>query len=452
MKLADRHVQNPAHNEAWSARRLKVLIISWYFPPVNTIGSLRVGQFARFLAERGHEIGVIAGSGWEHPETLSLGVRLERIRYARAFDVNAIARRSHTALRRYVPAQPADRAIGASRRSLFGRIGEFYQHLTNVPDKRIGWLPSAYREARKLTRDWLPDIIFASGPPFTAALVANLLSRRIHRPWLLELRDRWADDPYDVVPAWRSRLDQWTERRSLTSATGLVTVSEPWAEFYRSKYPKPVATIYNGYDTGDFKEVGGSGAQSPDNSLVIGYAGRIYPGKRDPAPLFEALQRMGTAAEKIRVVFVGTDPDHVLPLAKKARVQNCVEIRPEIPYAEALAFQQTVDVLLLMQWNDPREQGSCPGKLFEYIASLRPILLLGLADGVPAKIIKERGAGFCLNDPGLIAEQLVKWQSEKEALGHGLHLPSSVREGLSRNTQFVRLEKFLFDCATPCAD
>lgn len=426
---------------------LKVVIVSWYFPPVNTIGALRVGQFARFLAERGHDFHVIAGTEWGHPETLSLSLPLERIHYAKSLDVNAIARRTHTALRRYVPAKAEGHAAGAGRRALLGRIGEFYQHLTNVPDKHIGWLPSAYHEARKLTRDWLPDIVFASGPPFTAALVAKLLSRRIRRPWLLELRDRWADDPYDVVPAWRARLDQWTERRTLDSATGLVTVSEPWAEFYRSKYAKPVTTIYNGYNPDDFKEDDRREAHSSDSHLVIGYTGKIYPGRRDPTPLFEALHRMGTAAEKVRIVFVGTDPYHVLPLAEKARVRHCVEIRPEIPYAEALAFQQTVDVLLLMQWNDPREQGSCPGKLFEYIASLRPILLLGLANGVPATIIKERGAGFCLNDPGTIAEQLSKWQSEKEAFGRVSQLPSSVREGLSRTTQFIRLEQFLMDFA-----
>lgn len=436
------------------ARGLKVLIISWYFPPVNTIGALRVGQFARFLHERGREIKVVAGAGWGHPETLPSAVPHERVRYARAFDVNAIPRWSNIALRRLTHTQslPTSHAAGGGRRGLLARMGELYQHLTNVPDQRIGWLPSAYREARKITRDWLPDIIFASGPPFTGVLIASLLSRRIRRPWVAELRDRWADDPYDVPPAWRVRLDQWTERRTLASATGFVTVSEPWAEFYRSKYAKPVSTIYNGYDADDFPEDGGDDAPPPGNNLVIGYTGGIYPGKRDPTPLFEALRRMGTEAEKIRVVFVGTNPGHVLPLAQEARVEHCVEVRPPITHAAALAFQQTVDVLLLMQWNDPREQGSCPGKLFEYIASLRPILMLGLANGVPATIIKERGAGFCLNDPNLIADQLRKWKLEKEAGGRVLQLPSSVREGLSRITQFIKLERFLINCATPCAD
>ena len=423
---------------------MKILIISWYFPPVNTIGAIRVGKFARFLAERGHEIGVVAGKAWGHPETLSLGARLYRTAYAKSFDVNALPQRIRTGLQG-LSRQTSDGVASRDGQSLVQRIGQFYQHATNVPDKRIGWLPYAYARAREMCRDWLPDLVFASGPPFTALVAARLISRTINRPWVAELRDRWADDPYEVVPRWRSRLDQWVERRVLSSAIGLVTVSEPWAEFYRSKYGKPVATIYNGYDPIDFEVVDETPHHSVSGHFVIGYTGSIYPGKRDPTPLFEALQRMGAGADKFRVIFVGTDPTHVLPLADNAGVRHLVEIRPEIPYAQALEFQRAADVLLLMQWNDLREQGSCPGKLFEYIASLRPILVLGLENGVPATIVRERGAGFCINDASLIAAQLRKWLQEKETFGRVSQLPLSARDGLSRNVQFNRLEEFLIE-------
>src|SRR5215472_1187786 len=70
-------------------RALKILIVSWYFPPVNTIGAVRVGKFARFLIERGHDIAVVAGSNWGHPETLPLGIPLQHVIYASWTDVNA---------------------------------------------------------------------------------------------------------------------------------------------------------------------------------------------------------------------------------------------------------------------------------------------------------------------------------------------------------------------------
>ena len=330
-------------------------------------------------------------------------------------------------------------------------LGELYVNLVNIPDKTIGWFPWAYGAGIRLCQDWRPDLIFASGPPMTALLVGRRLSDRLGVPWGAEWRDRWADDPYtdESYPPWRLRLDHWLERRVLASTVALVTVTEPWAEFYRAKYGKPVATIYNGYDPRDFDFDPAAPTEPLSPHLVIGYTGGIYPGRRDPTPLFQALHALGPVGEKFRVIFCGTDPDHVYPIAERTGVRHLVEVRPGVAYAEALEFQRRSDVLLLMQWNDPREQGNCPGKFFEYIASLRPILGLGLVDGVPASITRERSAGFFLNDPPAIAAQLKAWLAEKEASGRIKSLPVATREGLSRITQFERLERFLAGLGVP---
>jgi glycosyltransferase involved in cell wall biosynthesis len=432
---------------------LKLLIISWYFPPVNTIGALRVGKFARFLVERGHDVRVVAGKRWGLPETLPLDLPLEHVHYADWTDINglpsevACLRAAYTRRRtngRPVNAAPSPTSTTAStEKSGFRRVSEFYQSLMNIPDNRVGWFPGAYRAARRACRKWLPDLVFGTAPPFTALLACRVLSARSGLPWVAELRDRWADDPYGDAPAWRAALDQRLERWVLDSARALVTVTEPWAEFYRRKYGKPVATIYNGYDPLDFDSAGSH--PSPMQQLVIGYTGGIYPGKRDPSPLFAALKMLGDDGRRFRVVFCGTDPAHVLPLAERAGVKELVEVRPAIPYRESLAFQQQSDVLLLMQWNDPREQGNCPGKFFEYVASLRPMLILGLEDGVPATIARERAAGFCINDPEKIADQLRQWLQEHEECGRVRPSPAAARQGLSRTIQFEKLERFLLD-------
>jgi glycosyltransferase involved in cell wall biosynthesis len=440
---------------------LKILIVSWYFPPCNTIGALRVGKFVRFLIERGHDVGVVSGSRWGHPETLPLGVPLERVVYTDWADVNAPPNRFQRLLSslRHRPssATPPPKPQGSSdsgavvgnpssaSRGALRRVAEFYTNLTNIPDSSVGWLPWAIRGGRKISTSWRPDLIFGSAPPFTALLACRRLSLSLGVPWVAELRDRWADDPYSDPPHWRAALDQWLERRTLRTAAGLVTVTEPWAEFYRQKYDMPVATIYNGYDPLDFEFQNTLPHQPSNPHLVIGYAGRIYPGVRDPTPLFAALRLLGTDGERFRVVFCGTDPNHVHPLAQRAGVSHLVEVRAGVPYQRSLEFQQHCDVLLLMQWNDPREQGNCPGKFFEYIASLRPQLVLGLENGVPATIVRERSAGFCANDPAAIATQLRQWLAEKDQFGSVRALPRSAREGLSRNIQYEKLESFLRD-------
>lgn len=298
---------------------MRILLVSWYFPPVNTIGAVRVGKFARFLQEAGHEIGVVAGKNWGHPETLPLEARIERIAYAAGFDVNAVPASVVKALTRRIAREPDGPATTPSpdAKSTIPeqpggatptrRLSRLYADVTNIPDNRIGWLSSACREGLVLCRDWRPDVIFASGPPFTALLAARRISRRLGVPWVAELRDRWADDPYDTSPRWRRAINERLERHVLATAQALVTVTEPWAEFYRAKYAKPVATIYNGYDPADFVGEPEDTACRSDSHLVIGYAGSIYPGRRDPTPLFEALRLLGKTGDRFRVVFCGTN-------------------------------------------------------------------------------------------------------------------------------------------------
>ncbi len=128
-------------------------------------------------------------------------------------------------------------------------------------------------------------------------------------------------------------------------------------------------------------------------------------------------------------------------------VADRVVVHPHVPRAQAAAIQQRADVLLLMQWNDPREQGNLPGKLFEYLGARRPILGLGLEDGVPARIIRERAAGCFSNDPAQIAAQLAAWLDTKRRLGHLPPLPPEAAAGFTRAEQFATLERLLAEMA-----
>jgi hypothetical protein len=243
-------------------------------------------------------------------------------------------------------------------------------------------------------------------------------------------------------------LETRWERRLVGRASAIVTVSKPWSEGFRLKYPgKPVATILNGFDPADYaRDAIDPPAGGP---LTIVYTGAIYPGRRDPSPLFEAVRQLGADADELRVRFYGTAPEHVLPLARRAGVERLVEVLPSVPYRESIRCQKAADVLLLLQWNDPLEQGNVPAKLFEYLAARRPILGLGLVDGVPAGVIRERGAGLFSNDPADIAAQLARWRDEKRRSGRVRPLGDAACRGFSRAEQFERLLGFLAGCTTP---
>lgn len=436
---------------------MKILLVSYFFAPANTMGALRLSRLATFLMRRGHDVRVLAAADPGPPPTLDCDFPDERVRRTAQRDINWLPRRLATlrtvfmnAPRATCEAGGAGEAAQSAARSgdagLLRRASTLYTNALNWPDARAGWLPYAWHAGQRLVRTWRPDLIYASSPPPTCLLLGELLAARCGAPWIAEFRDRWSDDPYYARPPWRQALEARLERRIVASASAVVTVSEPWAKRYAEAYGEPVLVVLNGYDPEDY--AGRESAGAPDSPfLEIVYTGGIYPGRRDPTPLFQAIARSPELRSAVRVHFYGTSPEQALPLAATAGVQDQVVVHPHVSRSEVAAIQQRSDALLLMQWKDPREQGNLPGKLFEYLGARRPILGLGLEDGVPAKIIRERAAGRLANDPALIAAQLTAWLDTKRRLGHLPPLPPEAGAGLTRAEQFGRLERFAAEIA-----
>ena len=172
------------------------------------------------------------------------------------------------------------------------------------------------------------------------------------------------------------------------------------------------------------------------------YTGTIYKNYRDPSPLFLALQKLGSQAEKIRVLFYGPGLDFVNELAKQFGVHPFVEVHESVSHDESLRIQAQADVLLLLQWTDSREKGIYTGKLFEYIGACRPILSVGPTDNEPSELIVNKGFGVALDKSDAIASQLRKWIIQKHQNGIP-SLPVQAILPYSRASQIKHIEQFL---------
>lgn len=419
---------------------MRVLFLSYLFPPYNTIGAVRSGKTAAYLTRFGHEVRVVSAADQPLQPTLPLEIPQQNVVYTKWLNLNrpvewALGGRKRVAAEGFV-------ARGRSRR-LLNRLGSLYKSAIHVPDGQIGWYPYAVQAASRMVEEHRPDLIFATAMPFTSLLVAHRLWRKYAIPWVAELRDLWTDNPYDEWPRWRGWLERRLERRVLSSACGMVTVSDPLAEVLRKKYGTETEVVLNGFDPEDYPKA--QERPADDDCLRIVYTGMIYEGRRDPAPLFEALRRLGPSAARVRVDFYGRYLDVARRQAAQHGVTDQVEIHSSVAYSESLGIQRSSDVLLLLLWDDPRERGVYTGKLFEYFGARRPILALGPKDNVAAALIKRRGAGFVSNDPSAIANQLRQWIREKDDRGS---IPATSEEalfGLSRGEQASRLERFLLN-------
>lgn len=420
---------------------MKILLVTWYFPPSRTIASVRLGKLARFLTGQGHEVRVLTPQDPPLPQDLAVDFPED---WVLRTPWQAPQPEAGSATKKPAPATVGSvPSGGVAKRSFLKRnLWRFHASFEAFPDNRAPWLPYAEKAAAELLGSWRPDIIYASGPPFTTLMVGRALSQRFALPLVLEFRDRWTEDPYHPPFFWRRWRNRRAEDDLIAHAKAIVTVSAPWAEDYRARYGKPTEVVYNGYDA----EFCGSGpfdgaADSP--GLEIVYTGGIYPGYRDPSPLFAAMKKLDDQGLACRMIFHGVRPAMVAPLAEAQGVAHLVEVKEVLSHEDALRRQRESDILVLLQWNDPKEQGNVPGKFFEYLGARRPILVLGLHNGVPATIVKERGAGCFANDPDEIAGLLIRWLEIKQAEGLLPPVPESGRAGFARDEQYAHLEKFL---------
>jgi glycosyltransferase involved in cell wall biosynthesis len=430
---------------------MKVLIVSWHFPPNNAIAAVRAGKLARFLEGRGHEVRVVTTARQAEDRSLPLEIEESRVVRVPFLDVNHVLDpRQWRGSQRPGPmpamtagglahggAPPGPAALGPRLRA---GLGQLYRSLAFFPDRQVGWGRYLVPALRSELRDHRPDVVLVSGPPFSSFLWTSHAAKRFGIPWIAEFRDRWSDDSYTEIPGWRRPIDRWLEQRVLATAAGIVTVSQPWAQAYATKYRVPVRTVMNGYDPKDF--AGAEDRPQPELPLRIVHVGTIYRHRRDPTALLDAVAgRFGP--QEVRLVFCGQYPNWVRDLASRRNMLAQVEFLPPVPYQEALRLQSSADVLLLLQWNAPGETGNVPGKLFEYFATGRPILGLGPEAGIPAQLIRERAAGVFSNDPQRLAAQIADWVEEKRRTGQIAPLAPAARAGLTRDEQFAVLLDFI---------
>lgn len=425
---------------------MRILIVSHRFPPFNTMGAVRVGKMAKYLHQLGHDIRVISAHGqMAHgqpiPQTLPLSIDDDLVLRTRWLNLMGPLHRLSRSAGQGEASGSVIAPAGPSFRSVLARPLRGVVKLGGVVDSTIGWYPFALSSARRLLEAWQPDIIYASAWPVTSLFVARRISLQAKIPWVAELRDPWADNPYSEESPWVKSLALRQERKVLSSTLGIVTVSEPWAQELRDRYHKPTAVILNGYDPEDFPAV--ATVPFADGVVRITYTGQLYAGRRDPSPLFEAIARLGPLGGKVKVIFHGPNPQLPMRLAEAHGVADMVQANGPVPYRDAIQAQCESDVLLLLTWNDPRERGFCSGKLFEYVGARRPVLLIGAEDSVSAQVVTERHVGVVSSDPGSIVALLEHWITQKAAEGSLPSPPSEAIDGLTRERQAVKLSDFL---------
>jgi hypothetical protein len=367
-----------------------ILLVAHLSPPSPLIAARRVQGLTKYLARLGHSVTVLtsAVSGDGEIEGAEKVIRTHDLMTSK---LNW--RRGHyEAL-----------TVGTSSYRPPSRLQSVV-----VPDvEMVSWLAFALRHALRITSHARFDCVVTTSPPESTHLLGQVLKKQRGVQWIAELRDGWIFEP--PRPRWplgaQRALAARLERNALAGANAVVAVTTPIVDDLRDRLGLRAELITNGFDPEETVA-----ARSSDPLLDHGrhsfvHTGRIAVGGASVRPLLDALALLedDPVAERLEVVLAGalSGDEHELLAGRK--LIHAVGI---LEHSRTLELQSAADTLLVIT-EGARRRSVATGKLFEYLGTAKPILVLG-EETEAARIVAETRSGrsTSANDPKAIATAL----------------------------------------------
>lgn len=361
----------------------RILIAAYFYPPQNIIGARRPAALAKWLTRRGHDVTVLtsvqAGRG-SYPE----GARLLRSR-------DLLATRLNWRGQGMASVTGQSDAAWDPGAKLWGSVF--------LPDVQLlSWAPFAVPAALRLQRRVGFDAVITTSPVESVHAVGAALQAASGVPWVADLRDGWRfEAPREDFPlALQRRLDTALERAVARRADAVVTVTDPLADDLSARHGVAVETITNGFDPEDE-----AAATAPPGAVRPGELALVHTGglgaERTLRPLLEALARLGredpALHERLKLVLAGASTAAEREMYADPAFAPFVRHVGFLDRPESLGLQRAADVLVLV--TSGVRTGEATGKLYEYLATRRPVLVLG-AGSAAATIVERAGAGLAI--------------------------------------------------------
>ncbi len=377
----------------------KALIITYYWPPGGGAGVQRWLKFVKYLRDFGWEPVVFTPENPEFPETdLSLqkdvpeGIEVirrpiwEPYVYYKRISGKKKGEKIQAAFLSEKKANPVTEKISVwIRGNLF------------IPDARKFWIRPSVGFLKNFLKKHPIDVIISSGPPHSMHLIALRVAKDLHLPWLADFRDPWTGiDFYRDLRLIHcaDRRHHFLEKNVLEGASAITVVSPGMAADLNRICPRNYEFIPNGYDPDDLTAVD---KPRPDKKFSLAYIGTLT-GSRNPHALWSALKELISENTDFRndllIKLVGKVDFSVTESLGEHGLTDFMSKTDYLPHDEVIRVQQSSQVLLLLINDTPNAKSILTGKLFEYMASGRPILCIGPEDGDAANIIRQTNTGL----------------------------------------------------------
>lgn len=322
-----------------------ILMIATYFPPMSGIGTVRITKYVKYLRKY----------NWE-PTVITISDKL-------------ITSRDESFLQD-IPPDVMVKRIELKKRHADISI-DFYKAF----QKRL----QEIMEERKY------EAVFVTGGPFFIIPIVKKIYKKYKIPYIIDLRDPWKLQKINntsffsmVKDKIKRILKGMLEEYCFRDAFTICTVNDTMTNNYKKEYPNykdKFYTIPNGFDMDDYKKI----SEKHLSGFNIVYSGKFETsaGFRDPTNVFKAIYELNQEKQKINFIHIGKEEEKVRKIMEQENCQKYCKFLGFKTFQETIAFCKGADVLICIGGYEKIEQ---TGKIFDYIACEKPILVISTGE------------------------------------------------------------------------
>lgn len=383
----------------------RVLIITYYWPPSGGSGVQRWLKMSKYFPENDWQPVIYTADGAEYPvEDLSL----EKDVAPEAEVLRHKIIEPYSFYKKFLGIKKDEKIKagfineGKSKSEWKENISVWLRGNLFIPDARCWWIKPSVRFLKKYLETNPVDAIISTGPPHSMHLIAKELHKKFNIPWIADFRDPWTDiDFFSELKLTKYSLKKHhkLQYQVLTEADKVVTVGWDWAKGLESHGANEVEVITNGYDFNIEEKLRKVELSSDFTMSHVGIVGAARNAVRFWEALGDVIKEniFDDISKLLKIRLIGQVDNSVIETIKKNGLENHVEIIPYIPHEQVIVEQSSSQVLLLFINNSPNAKGIMTGKIFEYMASGRPIFAIGPTDGDTAIILDKTQSGIIVD-------------------------------------------------------
>lgn len=414
-----------------------MLMIAYFFPPLSGSGVFRSLKFSKYLPSFGWIPTVISTTkpmlNWNYEDKQMLEEIPECVTVLRVED--RFSTRGKRRLERQYIADVllylqqvlcTDQESREQYTNLL-KTEEGIKALLHFPCQALTWSYDliTFVENHVDMKDF--KIIYTTSGPYSSHLAGYYLKQKYNIPWVADFRDEWTNNPYmkREIGTPLDKLYVRMEQNVLDYANAVITVAKPARQNYLDSFhilPEKIFTITNGYDEEDFLKIPLS--RDKNSTFKISFCGLIYSEERNLHSLFKAVRELisegNIPADHIEICIMGASNIDNEKIAQTYELQKNIKLFPYGSHEGALRLCLNSDLLICPIGDDKKYNSVIPGKIFEYLRSGKPILVLGWPKGNVAEMIESSHQGHTKLSSDIsgikyvIESEYTKWHQTSE--------------------------------------